>query len=162
VAFVPGDRKPFPFLATAFNEGGARFSPDGKWIAYTSDETGRSEVYVRPFTGAPANGEGKIRISNGGGDFPVWRQDRKELFYTAEDVHLYAANTGDLGRTVATPVPTRLFRLCPDTTLNDAPLRNAPWSYQYDTRDGQRFVVTCRAEPPSRFVVLMNWAAARP
>ena len=54
IASASGDSKPFAFLATSFLEGGGRFSPDGKWIAYMSDETGRVEVYVRRFSGAPA------------------------------------------------------------------------------------------------------------
>ncbi|MEX2263597.1 MAG: protein kinase [Bryobacteraceae bacterium] len=161
VAGASGDRKPFPFLATPFNEGGARFSPDGKWIAYASDETGRFEVYVRPFAGVPATGEGKIQISSSGGDYPVWRADGQELFYMSGDLDLYAVSTGDLGRPGAVPAPSRLFRVCPETAPQGLPLRNQPYNYHYDTRDGRRFVIRCRAEPPGRFVVLMNWAAGR-
>src|SRR5262249_34982768 len=71
-----GDRKPFPILQTEFNETHSQISPDGKWIAYTSDETGRAEVFVRSF---PVTTAGKWQISTGGGDSPQWRRDGKEL-----------------------------------------------------------------------------------
>jgi hypothetical protein len=161
VAPISGDGKPFPFLATAFNEGGARFSPDEKWIAYVSDETGRVEVYVRPFAAAPATGEGKVQISNSGGTDPVWGADGRELFYRSSDGHIHAANVGNLSRARAAPVSMRLFRPCADTAILNPRMLFEPWSYQYDTRDGQRFVVNCRAESPGRFIVLMDWAVGR-
>jgi serine/threonine-protein kinase len=72
---------PEPFLKTPFNELDAEFSPDGNWIAYLSDETGRPEVYVRPFPGPG----GRWQISDGGGSFPVWSRNAQELFYVAAD-----------------------------------------------------------------------------
>lgn len=155
VAPVSGDGKPFPFLATSFNEGGARFSPDAKWIAYSSDETGRHEVYVRPFAGAPSTGGGKIRISSAGGNQPVWRADGQELFYVSSDRHLYGVSTRGLTVGGVAPAPARLFRPCTET------VRMITSDSIYDTQDGQRFVFTCRTEPPGNFVVLMNWAARR-
>ena len=155
---VSATGKPFAFLATRFTEGGARFSPDGKWIAYASDESGRSEVYVRRFQEGAAASEGKFQISNGGGDYPVWRRDGQELFYMAGDLHLYAVNTANLASPgAAPPTPTKLFRPCLDTDLWATPLSREPWTYQYDTVDGKRFVFNCRAEPSGRFVVLVNW-----
>jgi serine/threonine protein kinase/Tol biopolymer transport system component len=74
---LTGDRKPYPFLQTPANEGDAQFSPDGKWIAYVSDESGRPEVYV---TGFPRS-EGKWQVSSAGGQQPRWSRDGKELFY---------------------------------------------------------------------------------
>jgi dipeptidyl aminopeptidase/acylaminoacyl peptidase len=158
---VAGTGKPFPFVATSFNEGGARFSPNGKWLAYASDETGRPEVYVRPFAGAPSTGEGKVQISSGGAGHPVWRADGQELFYLSSDLHLYAVDTRRLAHSGAAPVPGRLFRPCPDTGTFNQGMRWGPWNYQYDTVDGQRFVFTCHAERPGRFVVLMNWSSRR-
>jgi Tol biopolymer transport system component len=76
---LDGERKPQPFLKTAKNELNPRFSPDGHWIAYQSDESGKNEVYVRPF---PGPGE-KFPISVNGGTNPVWSRDGRELFYTA-------------------------------------------------------------------------------
>src|SRR5207249_5041905 len=77
-----GDRKPFPYVQSDFNEAHAKFSPDGKWVAYGSDEIGRTEIYVRRF---PNAGAGKWQVSTGGGDQPYWRADGKELFYLAPD-----------------------------------------------------------------------------
>src|SRR5262249_44958019 len=74
---LQGDRKPQPFLQTPANEGGPTFSPDGRWLAYQSDESGRWEIYVRPF---PSPG-GKVQISTEGGAEPVWARNGRELFY---------------------------------------------------------------------------------
>jgi Tol biopolymer transport system component len=78
-------RKPFPFLRTEFNEFAGQFSPDMRWIAYTSNESGTNEVYVRPLSpdaggGSPASG-GKWMVSKGGGEYAHWRSDGKQLFY---------------------------------------------------------------------------------
>ncbi len=158
IASVSGDSKPFAFLATSFHEGGGRFSPDGKWIAYVSDETGRVEVYVRRFSGAPAT-EGRLQVSKSGGEDPVWRSDGQELFYVSgnqNDVGVYAARTSDLNRTGGVSVPELLFRACPQTTVA-GPMDGTPWEYVYDTDDGKRFLINCRAQPQDRFGVLLNW-----
>jgi len=81
---VGGDGKPFPVAQTDFDEMHGRFSPDGRWLAYVSNESGRYEVYVRPF---PGPGE-RVQASTGGGIFPLWRQNGGELFYLALDNHL--------------------------------------------------------------------------
>ncbi len=151
----------FPFLASRFNEGVPRFSPDGKWIAYTSNETGRYEVYVRPFAGGPAAAEGKIRISNLGGDYPVWRPDGQELYYMSSDFTIYAVNTTELIRSSGTRLPERLFRACPGTLPLSLPMRGVMFGYNYDTHDGKQFLVNCAVEPPGRFVVLLNWPLTR-
>jgi hypothetical protein len=74
-------RQPRPFLTSSFNERNPRFSADGRWVAYESDETGRPEIYVQPFPG-PGR---KSRISTDGGTFPVWARDGRELFYWGPD-----------------------------------------------------------------------------
>src|SRR6266566_6104660 len=74
---LSGDKKPFPFLKTPFDEVHGQFSPDGKWIAYESNESGRSEIYVQPF---PVAG-GRVQISNEGGVEPVWSRDGRKIFY---------------------------------------------------------------------------------
>ena len=158
VASVPGDHKPFPFLATPFLEANGRFSPDGKWMAYVSNETGRFEVYVRPFAGGPANGE-KIQISNSGGDFPVWGPSGQELFYMSGNFDIHVVSTRNLGQSGSAPLPSRLFRACPGTAPLNAPTTGAMFGYAFDTHDGQRFLVNCMVEPPGNYVVLMNWAA---
>ena len=73
---------PMPFLKTAYQDGGAAFSPDGRWIAYHSNKSGRFEVYVRPFSTSPGK-ESEVQISNGGGGRPVWLPKGVELFYQA-------------------------------------------------------------------------------
>jgi Tol biopolymer transport system component len=82
---LDGDRKPVPFLITEFNERQARFSPDGHWVAYTSDESGQDEVYVRSFSmnsaGTAVEAGGKWPISSGFGRQPHWRRDGRELYY---------------------------------------------------------------------------------
>jgi len=84
---MTGERKPFPFVKTPFDEGAGQFSPDGRWVAYTSNESGRSEVYVAPFPGPGA----KWQISNAGGGNPRWRADGSELFYLASGKLMAAA-----------------------------------------------------------------------
>src|SRR6185295_4289784 len=87
-----GERKPIPFLTTPADETFGQFSPDGKWIAYSSDESGRREVYVQGFAPdrVPASAVGKWLISSAGGDKPRWRHDGKELFYLAIDGKMIA------------------------------------------------------------------------
>jgi eukaryotic-like serine/threonine-protein kinase len=161
VAPAGGKEKSFPFLATPFREGAARFSPDAKWIAYASNESGRFEVYVRPFAGGPAGSEGKLQISNRGGDFPVWRADGQELFYMAADYTIYSVKTTDLGRTPPMPSPSPLFRACPGTLALMPPTRGQTFGHNFDTLDGTRFLVNCVIDPPGRFVVLLNWPLVR-
>jgi serine/threonine-protein kinase len=89
----PRAGKPQPFLVTPFNEESPMFSPDGRWLAYQSDESGHDEIYVRPFPGPG----GKWQVSAGGGDSPVWSKKRLELFYRSSEgmmVVSYSANRG--------------------------------------------------------------------
>jgi eukaryotic-like serine/threonine-protein kinase len=155
-------RTSFPFLRTTFNDHSPRFSPDSRWIAYVSDESGRSEVYVRSFAGRPAESETKIRISADGGDFPVWRRDGRELFFMSGNSKLYAANTEHLDQSGAVDPPSPLFAPCPDQLSAGLPLRNAPWSHPYDvSHDGQHFLVNCSLVAQARFAVIVNWAAVK-
>ncbi|HVG71907.1 MAG TPA: protein kinase [Vicinamibacterales bacterium] len=156
VASASGDRKPFQFLASRFLEGNGRFSPDGKWLAYVSNETGRYEVYVRPFAGTPAGAEGKIQVSNNGGDYPVWGPLGQELFYMSRDFNLYAVSTKNLGPSSTVPLPSRLFQACPGTMLDNPPARGTLFSYAFDTYDGQRFLINCRVQPRGTYRVLIN------
>ena len=84
---MTGERKPFPVLQTRFDEIQGEFSPDGRWLAYASNESGRYEIYVQTF---PVTG-GKWQISVAGGLQPRWRRDGQELFYVAPDNRLMAA-----------------------------------------------------------------------
>jgi Tol biopolymer transport system component len=137
-----GDHKAVAVLRTPFNENGARCSPDARWIAYTSDESGRPEVYVTSFPGA----EGKFPISTGGGTQPRWRADGTELFYVAPDSMLMAVRvrtgaTFDAGATVP------LFRL-----------RGTAYDV---TRNGERFVTNDPTGPDKSppITVVLNWTA---
>ena len=84
---LQGDRKPRPFLQTPANEGGPAFSPDGHWVAYLSDESGRQEIYVRPFPGPG----GKWQISSEGDTEPMWARNGRELFYRNGDKMMVTA-----------------------------------------------------------------------
>jgi hypothetical protein len=148
---------PFVYLATRFSEGAGRFSPNGRWLAYTSNEGGQYDVYVRPFAGGPAADGSKIQISAGGGDFPVWRKDGAELYYMDARGVVFAVDTRSLERNTGAPRAAKLFQACPETVPQPLPVRGASYGQTYDTTDGKRFLVTCGAEPPGRYVVLVNW-----
>ena len=146
---LAGDRQPSLFLQTPFTETNGRFSPDGRWIAYTSDDQGRNEVYVQTF---PASG-GKWQISTSGGEQPWWRSDGKELYYLSADGKLMAVEVKP-GGSFAAGAPRALFDLAPARALGGAS------SYAV-TAAGDRFLfVTAREEAASlQFTVVVNWAA---
>ncbi len=142
---LQGDRKARPFLRTTFNEAGAKFSPDGRWIAYSSDESGRSEVYVQAYPGPG----GKRQISTEGGVEPVWARSGRELFYR-NGVKLLVAEVRTQPAFSASR-PRVLFEGRYDTL---------PWNSNYDvTPDGQRFLMVQSAEPTgqSQINVVLNW-----
>ena len=144
-----GDRKAFPVVETAFNASNGQFSPDGKWIAYQSNESGQLEIYVQPFPG-PAQ---KTRISSAGGVQVRWRQDGQELFYLTPDNRLMAVRIriDSTGVDVGTPVP--LFA----TQVGDStPQNNYARNYMV-SRDGQRFLVNTLKEVTLPITVLLNW-----
>jgi serine/threonine protein kinase len=147
-------RKPFPYLQTPFKEMQANISPDSRWMAYVSNESGSNEVYVRPFP----SGEGKWQISNDGGSEPTWRADGKELFYLAANQDLMAVSI-KRGVTFGAGAPIRLFGTAMSTGLiNTTYTRN-----QYAvTSDGQRFLInqTPTAGPRLPITVVVNWTAA--
>jgi serine/threonine protein kinase len=150
------DRSVKRVLETPSRNGAARFSPDGKWVAYTSEETGRFEVFVRPFANGVAAGE-KIQVSESGGDFPVWRADGQELYFMSEDASIHALPTGSLRIDGPVPRTQRLFRPCPGSAPQSPPMSAQFWGNPYDTRDGKRFIVNCLVRPPRDYVALMNW-----
>jgi Tol biopolymer transport system component/DNA-binding winged helix-turn-helix (wHTH) protein len=144
-----GGRKPFSYLQTPAMENGAAFSPDGRWIAYASDESGRVEVYVESF---PTHG-GKRQISPGGGSGPRWRADGKELYYHSLDGKLMAVSVTNGGETLATGTPTALFSFRP---------AGAPTVPSYTaTRDGQRFLLSAIVDtvPGAPLSVVQDWTA---
>ena len=146
------DRQPVPLLQTEFNEHLGRVSPDGRWIAYASDESGNNEVYVRPFR-APGP---KRRISANGGSEPKWRGDGRELFYLAADGSVNAVGV-HAGPSLEIGSPMPLFK------VRMGPTRNFGYDVNYSvTRDGQRFAIrTLAAESASisTTTVILNWRA---
>lgn len=144
-----GDPKPQPFLQTPFAERMARFSSDGKWVAYVSNESGRDEVYVQSF---PASG-GKWQVSTNGGFTPRWRRDGRELFYIAPDRKIMSVEVKAGATTVEVSSPTGLF---------EAPVDAPGGTNRYDVSpDGQRFLVNAPAETTSSssMTVVLNWLA---
>jgi hypothetical protein len=139
---MDGDRTPEPFLQTPFNERVPSFSPNGQWLAYQSDKSGRNEIYLSRFPASP----GEWQISTEGGTWARWSPNGRELFYRsgdkmmAVDVHLEGEPV--LGR------PRLLF----ERTRLRADFDVAP--------DGQRFVMVDQSEsapPPVRLNLVLNW-----
>ncbi len=152
---LTGERQPFPFLQTEFSEEHPQFSPDGRWLTYTSNESGRPEIYVQSF---PPSG-GKWRVSTHGGAHPRWRGDGKELFYL--DLRgkklLAVAVKGD-AHTFEADVPVALFNVNVGGYIPGL----LAGMYQYDvTADGQRFLVNTlvEASPAPPITVVLNWIA---
>jgi Tol biopolymer transport system component len=145
---MEGERTPFLVAGTAFDETEARFSPDGRWLTYQSNETGRPEVYVQPFPTA----NGKWRVSTDGGAQPQWGADGREIFYVGADHRLMAApvtlSPSPLGVQVGAPIT--LFSVRPD-------------SEYAASADGQRFLVNAPladvASAP--ITIVLNWAGSR-
>jgi serine/threonine protein kinase/Tol biopolymer transport system component len=152
-----GKPEPTQFLQTEFNEGeGATFSPDGKWVAYQSDESGKYQVYVRPFSGSG----GKWQISTAGGTRPHWRRDEKEIFYLGEDGKLTAAEIRVTGSALELGAVRSLFKV--DAVTNVGGISYIEGSAYDVTADGQRFLVNVFLEDTSPFPVtfVANWDEA--
>ncbi len=136
-----------PVATTGFQERQARFSPDGRWIAYTSNETGNEEVYVQRW---PPTGGEKWQVSVGGGGTPQWRRDGKELFYRQINGNKFFA--------VAVNTDARTFDAGPPELMFEAALRTAgSWR---SSADGKRFLLNrpLRDESPTAVTVVVNWA----
>ena len=153
-----GDRKPFPFLRTEFREFDAHFSPDMRWVAYVSDESGSNEIWVRGLS-ETSSGEispaasGKWLVSKGGGIAPRWRGDGKELYYRTTDGRVMAVEVTP-GPAFQTGTPTPLFQ----TALDAGSFINSSFAWDV-AKDGRRFLIV---EPASEktstpFTVVLNW-----
>jgi serine/threonine protein kinase/Tol biopolymer transport system component len=147
------DHQSRPLVRTPFHEIHGVLSPDGRWLAYASDESGAFEVYVQAFAG----GQGKRLVSKGGGTEPHWRADGRELFYVSADRRLSVVPT-TIGPAFEAGTPATLF----EVNVRELVLTS---NKRYDvTPDGQRFVVvelTGRVSP-SALTVVVNWSALLP
>jgi Tol biopolymer transport system component len=144
-----------PFADTEFSEEQGRFSPDARWIAYASDESGRSEIYIQPFP-LPENGGSKTPISRDGGIQPRWRRDGKELFYFSPDGKLMAAEVTE-GPTFKASVPRVLFQVPVAQIAHNAV---ASQVFGWDVApDGKRFLIDTAATSSEPVTVVLNWTA---
>ncbi len=149
---MDGESEPEPFRETPFSETHPAFSPDGNWLAYTSDETGRREVHVRPF---PA-GEPAYQVSNGGGAAPAWSPDGEQLFYhTTVDAGVNRFMVVDVS-------PGSTFTRSRPRTLFEGPYSSTNPVRGYDVSpDGDRFVLRTEndrePEPTTRIHIVLNW-----
>ena len=153
------DRKPVLIERSQFNQAAARFSPDGRWVAYSSDESGRDQIYVRPLDTSSVVGSsstaarlvtGKWMVSKDGGTTPLWRRDGKELFYLSPDGTAMTVEVNTSGVFQA-GIPKALFKVPRGVLFWDV------------SADGKRFLMaassatTAAAQPP--FTVVLNWQA---
>jgi eukaryotic-like serine/threonine-protein kinase len=154
LANSPADRKPFPLEQSTFDQAFGRFSPDGRWIAYQSNESGKDEIYVRPFDGgsSAASGAqitGKWMVSKDGGGTPLWRRDGKELFYLSPGGMAMAVDVDTKGVFQA-GIPKPLFKVTSGMVYWDV------------SADGKRFLMPAPLAPNASapFTVVLNWQAA--
>ena len=147
---MPGDPQPRGLVVGPFWESGGVVSPDGRWFAYYSSETGVYEVYVLRLS---ESGE-RMRISTAGGIYPRWRGDGRELYYATADNELMAVDVQVDGDTLAAEIPRRLFEVDFRTT--------GPANNRFDvTADGQRFLVNTRVEEGAVAPItwVLSWTA---
>ena len=139
--------KPRAYLRTRFNEYQARFSPEAspRWVAYTSDESGRNEVYVQAFP----EPRGKFQISTGGGTYPEWSPDGRELYFVSAEGKLMVAALKVGADSVAASTPRELFAVPPAGSFQ--PYAIAP--------DGKRFLVRAPVGGSQPLEVVANWTA---
>ena len=141
---LDGDRQPRPLFHGPFNESQARVSPNGRWLAYVSDESGREEVYVVPFPGAG----GRWPISTNGGSRPLWARNGRELFYRNGDRTMAETVTSDA--TFSATKPELLF---------EAKAVSYLW-LSYDVTPEGDFLMIEPGEsdtPPAQINVVLNW-----
>ena len=143
---------PFPLAQSPATEDQGQFSPDGHWVAYTSNESGLSEIYVIPFPPSPDGG--RWRVSIDGGVMPRWRRDGKELFYISPDSQMMAVDV------TTRPVfksgnPHSLFQ----TDIVDTGIRTGPMSW--DIAPDGRFLIISETSTDKSITVVLNWRAAQ-
>jgi dipeptidyl aminopeptidase/acylaminoacyl peptidase len=145
---LPGGGDPYPFLVTPFDESAPTFSPNGEWLAYVSDESGRSEVYVQPFPGPGA----KWLISIDGGTEPAWSKDGRELFFRRGDTLMSATVTAVNGE-LKSGQPQAVF---------EARYATIDGARNYDVAPDKPAFVVVRIDGSgdgAQFNVVLNWFA---
>jgi Tol biopolymer transport system component len=148
---LEGDRKPYPFLKTTFGTSHGQFSPDGKWVAYASNESGKWEIFVAPFPGPGGNS----RVSSAGGSEPRWRRDGKELFYLSPDGKMMAVDVKP-GATFEAGVARPLFQTHRRIHVSSTD------QFSYDvSADGQRFLVSndVGGSTSPQLTAVLHWTA---
>ncbi len=156
-----GDRKSLPFVQTKHNELDGHFSPDMRWVAYQSDESGRHEIHVRRFskdTGKPsAEAWEPWQVSTDGGMGPRWGREGKELYYRAPNGKVMVADVA-AGPTFQTGTPKPLFQAPPDLSEPGALYSSPVWDV---TSDGNRFLIPAPVAEtsPAPFTVILNWTS---
>jgi Tol biopolymer transport system component len=147
---LTGERRPFTYLASPADEDSAAISPDGRWVAYVSEETGRKEVYIAPFP-EPTR---RHRISTDGGTQPRWSRDGRELFFVTTSRSMMAASFDSRKPDSPGGPPRRLF----DVELRWQFSSNVP--YKYDVSPDGRFLIVVRSsEEPPPLTIVTNWQA---
>ncbi len=148
-----GDRKPFPLLRTEFVEIQPFISPDGKWVAYASNETGRLEVYITSFPSATS----KFQVSTGGGQSPRWRPDGKQLYYVADDRRVMAVDVSTRGSGLLLGIPHGL----PVMVTNSFTFGLTSFGPVEVSPDGKRLLVamTTISENAEPATLVVNWPA---
>ena len=153
---LTGDRTPRPFVKSKFTEGSGRFSPDGRWVAYCSNESGRAEVYVQTW---PEPGP-KIQISSEGGDDPIWSRNGRELFYRNGDKMMVVSVATQPTFRASKPQPLWEGHYSHGMSSSCGPPGTTSANYDV-TSDGQRFLMVKDLDQDAistRIVVVLNFA----
>jgi serine/threonine protein kinase/Tol biopolymer transport system component len=136
---MKGEKKPIVVAQTMYEERDARFSPNAKWVAYQSNESGRFEIYVQPFPGPGI----RSQISTGGGTAPKWDRDGQRLSFLDQANRVMSVTVATNGPKAEPGTPVALFSLPPEAT--------------YETTDGQRFLINEIVKDPAPITILLNW-----
>jgi hypothetical protein len=155
---MSGDKKPYPFLKTPYDELDGQFSADGKWIAYQSNESGRFEIYVQPFPGPG----GKFQLSTNGGAQPRWNKNGKEVFYVSLDSKMMVAplKLSVDGESLETGTPAALFPV----RIAGGPVPGTNNQQYAVSADGERFLVNLAVDEgtASPITLIYNWHPPKP
>jgi eukaryotic-like serine/threonine-protein kinase len=146
---LTSEQKPYPYLQSDASEISGMFSPDGRWIAYASNESGKNEVYVQAF---PSK-QGKWQVSIGGGAHPVWNKSGKEIFYLAPDKKLMTVDVKSTGTSFEQGIPKPLFTTDVDSYVSI--------NRFVVSKDGKQFLINTSVEGTNTkpIMVILNWTA---